>query len=276
MKRTRTRERGAGGTVLTVLLLAVLTLAAGAVARQGDEEAKPDVDTARAALEKWVETRQVIAKERRDWALGKELLADRIDLLGREIESLREKIANAEKSIADADRKRAELIDQNEELKKASTSLAEIVSTLEKRTVALLTRLPDPIRERVQPLSQRIPQDPAETKLSLGKRFENVVGVLNEVNKFNGEVGMFSEVRDLGGGSSAEVTSVYVGVGVAFYVTADGKSAGYGTSNAEGWTWNAVNDAAQQIAKAIAILNNEEPAAFVPVPVRVDEGGPLQ
>jgi len=255
------------------LALTGLALAAAGLALAGIAAARQDggeqVAGAREALERWVETRRVLSAEQRDWALGREMLEDRIALVQREIESLRGRIADAEESIADADRKRGELIEANERLQQASSSLTGKAATLEGRTRGLLTRLPDPIRERVKPLSQRLPEDPEATELSLSQRFQNVVGILNEVNKFNREITVTSEVRSLPDGSAAEVAALYVGIGQAYYVSNDGRAAGAGGPGEQGWTWTPAEAAAPEIARAIAILKNEQVAGFVLVPVRM-------
>ena len=49
-----------------------------------------DVDNTRAALEKWVETRRIISREKHDFELGREMLSERIELVEREIKSLAE------------------------------------------------------------------------------------------------------------------------------------------------------------------------------------------
>jgi FtsZ-binding cell division protein ZapB len=278
------RERGNrwGRAVLVTFLLAAAVGVLSPAAMSGDDDGAPKadkpkadepkaakVDDVRDVLEKWVETRRVISKERRDWTLGREMVEDRIRLVQREIESLRARIGDAEKSIADADRKRADLVETNEKLKSASSALGHTVGALETRTRELLKRLPDPIRERVKPLSQRIPEKPEETKLSLSERFQNVVGLLNEVNKFNRDVTVTSEVRKLDNGTTVEVTALYVGIGQGYYVTAKGDAAGVGVPSAEGWVWTPANDAAARIAEAIAILKNEKAAEFVRLPVRI-------
>jgi len=248
-----------------VLSSVLCLLTSGSVAA----EPQGAVDGVRAALEKWVESRKVISAEQRDWALGKEMLSERVDLVQQEIDSLKEKISDAQESISDADKKRAGLVEENEKLKEASVSLNETVLTLEQNTLKLLARLPDPIRERVKPLSQRVPENVAETKLSLAERFQNIVGILNEVNKFSREITLTSEVRSLPDGSSAEVTALYVGIGQAYYANANGKLAGTGTTSAEGWVWTPANDAAPQIMEAIAISKNEQVASFVQLPVEI-------
>lgn len=267
MKRTdRTfQQRGAWCMALGVILYALCSMPFVAAAAEDGN----NVDGVRAALEKYVETRKVISAEQRDWKLGREMLNERIDLVQREIDSLREKIGDTEESIGEADKKRAELVEENERLKSASEALNETVLSLEDNTRRLLKRLPDPIRERVRPLSQRLPDDAQETKLSLAERFQNVIGILNEVNKFNREITMTSEVRTLPDGTSAEVTALYAGIGAAWYATADGRSAGVGGPSDDGWAWTPANDDADEIAHAIAILKNEQVAAFVRLPVEI-------
>ena len=248
----------------------VIILAAGAaIGWAAEPVARDTVGSARAALEKWVETRKVISKEKQDWALAREMLDERIRLVQREITSLREKIEEAKKGISEADKKRAELVEENDKLKNASETLAGVVAKLEARTVALNKRLPDPIRERIKPLSQLLPEDPNETKLSLAQRFQNVIGILNEVNKFNREITVTSEVRTLADGNSAEVTALYIGLGQAYYTGANGTMAGVGRPSEDGWKWNPANDSADRIADAVAILKNEMVAGFVPLPVEI-------
>jgi hypothetical protein len=247
----------------------VIVLAAAALGWAAEPGTRESIDNARATMEKWVETRRVISKEKQDWALGREMLSERVELVEREIASLREKIDQAKESISDADKKRVGLVDENEKLKSAAGMLGGIAAKLEARTAALIARLPDPIRDRIKPLTQSLPQDPNETKLSLAQRFQNVVGILNEVNKFNREITVTSEVRTLADGNAAEVAAIYVGLGQAYYAGASGAAAGVGRPSETGWTWEPANDAAGQIADAIAILKNEKVASFVLLPAKV-------
>lgn len=266
---TRSTPRGIEGFLATLLLALAALAAAPAVAAQ-QAQSGSDLDGTRSALEQWVETRRVISRERRDWALGKEVLGDRIDLVSREIESLRGKITEAQQSITDADQKLAELVEQNDRLKAASTSLDGTVAALEARCRALLARLPEPILDRVGPLKQRLPaEDAEEVKLSLSERFLTIAGILTEVTKFHREVTLSSEVRQLSGGESAEVDTVYVGISYGYYCTVDGTSAGIGTATEQGWTWTPADEHAPAIAAAVKILKNEGVAGFVPLPVDI-------
>ncbi len=247
-------------------LLAALCLSCG---NAWAENAAGTIDETQSVLEKWVETKRIISQEDRDWALGKEMLNERVELVQREIDALKTKIKDAEKSITEADKSREELIGENDKYKAASDSLSQIALAMETKTKELLKRLPDPIKERVKPLSQRIPDNPEKTKMSLSERFQNVVGILNEVNKFNREITTTSEVRSLPDGTSSEVTVLYLGIARAYYASANGLTAGFGTISDQGWTWTPDNEHAKQIFDAIAVYKNEKVAAFVQLPIKI-------
>jgi chromosome segregation ATPase len=263
-----------GGWRSTVMGAGALTLL-GTLPLRGSQEGQASrvsetVENARETQGRWFDTRRLISKEKHDWVLGKEMLTQRIELVKQEIASLREHIAETEQTIADGDRKRAELVDESERLKRGSGVLAEALGTLEARTLALIARLPESLREHVQLLSQRIPRDAGESRQSLSERFQNVIGILNEADKFNRTISLSSEVRTLPDGSQAEVTALYVGLGQAYYVTARADAAGIGTASPEGWTWRPANEIAPAVARAVAVLQNEQEAAFVPLPVRAE------
>ncbi|MFI4912990.1 MAG: DUF3450 family protein [Sedimentisphaeraceae bacterium JB056] len=233
------------------------------------DDAFGNIKNTRSVLEKWVETQQIISKEKADLQTSTQTLNDRIELVSREIESLQSKIDDAKNSIAEADKKRNEMIEENNKLKEASSSLVDVITAMENRTKDILKKLPNPIRERVKPLSQRLPEDITKTELSVSERFQNVVGILNEIDKFNREITVTSELRELEDGSSVEVASLYIGISQGFYVSTGENVAGIGFSGPDGWIWKADNAAAAQISDAIAILKNEKVASFVKLPVEV-------
>ncbi|HNT34156.1 MAG TPA: DUF3450 family protein, partial [bacterium] len=246
-------------TLRVGVLVAVALLSASDRAFGSDVSS---IEKARTSLEKWVETQKIISQEQRDLALAKDVLNERIQLVEREIESLRAKTKETESGIAETDKKRAELVKENDTLKDASSALQEVLIVLELGTKRLLTRLPDPIRERVKPLSQRIPDGSEEVSIPLAQRFQNVVGILNEVNKFNGEITVTSEVRSLPDGTSAEVATLYLGLGQAYYMGGNGTIAGIGMPSEQGWQWKSTNESASAVSKALAILKNEQVASF--------------
>jgi hypothetical protein len=253
------------------LLFIVLFLGLGASPSPAEEagSASESLESARAILARWVETQQIISREREEWQVGREVLEQRIGLLKSEIATIEERIAEASSSMGDAEKKRRELLAEDRRLSEASAVLESTIGAFETRTRELIRTLPEPLRERVALLSQRIPADPDRTEMSLSQRFQNVIGILNEVNKFNRDLTVANEVLELPDGSRAEVQSLYVGLGQAYYVTADGGAAGIGSASSGAWTWRAANQLAPEIRRAIAILQNEEVPDYVPLPVEI-------
>lgn len=237
---------------------------------QGASQASSEatLDEARLTMGKWIETQQIISRERNDWQQGKEILVSRIDLVKKEVASLEEKIKAAQSSVEESNRKRDELLAEQSRLVAAGDQLTAAITLLEGEVRKLHRLLPGPIQERVQPLFQRIPENAASTKVSTAERFQNVLGVLNEVTKANNEITITYEVRNLTDGKPAEVRVMYVGLAQAYYVSAGGDG-GIGRPGPEGWVWEPSKDIAGEVLLALEIVEGKHTAAFVPLPVKL-------
>ncbi|MCB9881405.1 MAG: DUF3450 family protein [Planctomycetes bacterium] len=263
--------------VLIRLLIVLVASAAGARAQEGASAARveEDVDVARTALSKWVEVRAMTSKARTDWKSERVLLQERLDMLKRQLAELREDKASVEKNSVETQAKVDELQQRVVDLKQASSSLVAVIGGLEQRTRNVVSRLPVPLQEIVGRLAARIPEsEETETKLTLFDRFQSVVAILNEANKFHKEIHAKTEVRKIAEDRTAEVPTLYLGLGRAFYATVDGTAGGYGVPGEKGWIWTAVSPkTAEKIALALAVFRNEEPAAFVGLPLRIVSEG---
>ncbi len=263
--------KGFGGSPRTTLAVWMSCVILFLLLRTGfsNEDNAEKIEEARAALNKWVEVQRAISRERRDLKLAKEMLRERIDLMKQEIKVQRDKIADAEASLGEAQKKQTEMEQERDTHNTAAETLETNLVRLEERMRELLKRLPEPIKDRVKPLSQGLPDANGKTSTTatVAERFQNVVGILLESDRFNGDLTMTSEYRDLPDGSKAEVSTVYLGVGQAYYVNADGRIAGVGRPGTEGWIWEVRPELAPQISQIISILKNEIAAAFVQAPV---------
>jgi hypothetical protein len=219
-------------------------------------------------MSKWIETQQIISKERKDWQQGKEILQARLDLVKQEVSSLKEKIFEAETAAAEAAEKRKALLADNELLKVTGARLATSVTVMEVEIRRLFKKLPEPVKEKVRPLFERMPEDASTTKVAVAERFQNVLGILNELNKANTEITVAHEVHVLAGGRSSEVKVIYIGLAQAYYVSGRGES-GIGRPTDDGWVWEPSASAGPEIQKALEILQGTHSPAFVPLPVRI-------
>src|SRR5262245_18442880 len=228
----------------------------------------PSLEETRLSMSKWIETQQSIAKERKDWQQGKEILAGRLELIKQEVASLEEKIAQAQSNVAEADRKKAELVAETDHLKAVDKQLADTVAGMESEVRRLAKGSPECIRTRLQPLCQRIPEEGATTRVSNAERYQNVLGILNELNKANSELTVSYEVRNLSDGKPAEVQAIYVGLSQAYFVSARGE-AGIGRPTLDGWTWTPSPAVAADVLMAFEILQGKHSPVFVPLPVNL-------
>ena len=262
-------------TTRFVWLAAILAMAAPVVRSQdAPADSVPKADPAaamkasREALAKWVETQQIIAKEKKDWQTGKEILSSRISLVKGEIADVEKKMQETSTAGAESVQKKSDIGREEATLKEAAAVVAARTSGLEADIKALMPRLPEPIKAKVEPLVARMPADPEHTNISVAERLQNVVGILNEVGKFNGEITLATEIRTLADGKPSEVRTIYVGLAQAYYVSASGE-AGVGRPSDQGWTWESKKELARDVQHAVEILQTKAKPAFVPLPVAI-------
>lgn len=269
-KSDNVRQRSAIGTLLltsAICLLSSGVLSAGMSVGDVDKiSTPPTLEETRLKMDKWLETQQIISRERKDWQQGKEILLSRLELVKKEIATLEEKTKQAESSVAEANKKRSELLAENDQLTAAGAQLTAAVAGMEGEIRKMFKQLPEPIQTKLQPLYQRIPEDPSKTRVAAAERFQNILGILNELNKTNNEMTVSYEVHNLADGKPSEVKAIYVGLAQAYYVSARGE-AGIGRPTADGWKWEPSKAVARDVLMALEILEGKHSPAFVPLPV---------
>jgi hypothetical protein len=227
------------------------------------------LDETRLTLNKWIETQQIISKERNDWQQGKEILQGRIELVGKEVGVLKDRITQSELAVVESNKKRDELVAENDELKAVTAQLSDAVTTMEGQVRQLAKLMPEPVNAKLLPLMQRMPADPTNTRVSTAERFQNVLGILNELNKANSEISVSYEIRTLADGSSSEVQVFYVGLAQAYYISPRGL-AGIGRPTEDGWKWESASAAtSSQITQALEIIQGKQTPSFVPLPITI-------
>ena len=240
-------------------------LTSGSVFAQGSK-----FEEARTHIEKWVQTRQLIARRNADWRVERESIGQMIGLLQREIDLLKEAIDKSEQvdSEADAEKKRITL--SLEDLKKANKVVDAVLWGMERQALALMARFPDPLKDRTSNVRSRIPLEKKDLRgRSAAERMQNVVAMLNEADRFNSAITLAIEVRKDAEGKDRQVQALYLGLGHAYYADQGGSFAGVGVPGAEGWTWTVDAGLGSTIRKVIDIYENERSAEFVPVPVNI-------
>jgi len=223
----------------------------------------------RSTLEKWVETRQLISKTRSDWQSDKEMLEQSIQLFERELKGVEEQMTKLSTNSSQADKERTQA---DAQLKAATESLdqaKQFAMGFEGQINKLAPQLPKPLQEILKPLLARLPNDAANTKMLATERAQAIVGILNELDKFNNAVTIFSEKRKNDKGEEVAVETVYVGLGAAYFVSDAGDFAGTGTPGATGWDWTVKPELASAVKEVLRTYRNERPPRFISLPATI-------
>lgn len=255
--------------LLTCILPVFVVLCIGVSVEGGAAEKNGEIAALRSVLEKWVETKQLISHEKQTWQAQKAVLIDRTRLLESQVQDLEDKIQEARVATDKAEQKRDELTAEYERLESAISLLRERIVPLEQRMLKLLGQLPEPLLEQVEPLSQEIPTDLEQTELPISTRYQNLIGVLNFINKFNNAIMVTTEVRKPDGDQAVQVKVMYFGLGQAFFCNDAATVGGVGRPTTEGWKWERRDGIAPTVFSAIAMYHNEKPADYVALPFEI-------
>lgn len=245
-------------TLMAAILLAGL-------AAMGAESADKLSNT-RSTLQSWVETRQLTSKTRSDWQADKETIQQTMLILERELKGVEEKFSKLSTNNIQAEKERAET---EASIKASTEGLAPVQGfavEFEGQIRALVPRLPDPLKDILKPMLARLPVEGTNTAMKATERVQAIVAILNELDKFNNAINVFSEKRKNEAGAEVSVETVYVGLGSAYFVNDSGDFAGMGTPGATGWEWSNKPAIAGHVREVIRIYRNERPAKFVSLP----------
>ena len=249
---------------LRIPVLALLVLLAGGAHAAGDD--------LRAKIEKWVQTRQILSEEKSQWEVERETLKATRQLLQTEKKALEGEIEELESTATSADDERRDLLLDRGAYQRATSVLEAKILSMENQVRALVPRLPAPLQKKLEPLLVQIPDDPETTRLRLGQRLMNVLGVLAQAEKFNGTATFVKETREVAGGDKLQVSTLYWGLGQAVYVDAQGRAAGTGAPGSDGWEFADVSGLAGDAKEFLDIYEgNIDTIDFVELPVTVQQ-----
>ena len=226
--------------------------------------------TARDTFKEYIEIRKLIGEESTTWASQQIALADMVAVIKAEISQLETTMESLKSSATSADQKRADLSSQIEAGRTTSNAFNSTIATFETDLKAIGLRLPEPLSAELKPLFARLPENPANTRLSYSQRLQSAIGLMAQVDKFNADLKFVSAVQDVGG-ESLEVQTIYFGLGAALFSDAAGKYSGFGRPTAEGWKWErAAGLEAIAITQSVEIYLSRRSPAFVSVPLVID------
>lgn len=223
----------------------------------------------RTTLEQWVETRRLISQTRSDWQTDKETMEQTVQLFDRELKQVEEQMSKLSTNSTQVDKERREAEALLKSSDEALDRAKQFAAGFEAQLATIVPRLPVPLQEILKPLLARLPADPANTRMAATERTQVLVGILNEVDKFNHAVNLFSEKRKNEKGEEVAVETVYVGLGAAYFVNDANTFAGMGFPGRAGWEWTIKSELAAPVREAVQIYRNERAARFISLPATI-------
>lgn len=236
-------------------------------ALQAQEEAAviKEIERAREVIAQYVNTRQEIARVKNEWNSYRELTERRIGLYASEIEQLEKAIQTANEETTQAEREIAKIKEDIAGMRAANAVVGDALPAIENRMRELNQFFPRPLKSKVQRLVQQLGK-----ARQASERMAIVIGILNEVDKFNANFNFDTDERTLPSGETKLVDVIYVGLAGAFYADREGTIGGRLVPAAGQWEWIEDNTLAPSIRSAISYYEGEvKPAMLVDLPIEL-------
>lgn len=230
-----------------------------------DQAVQKEIVTAKTVISEYVNTRQQIARTKAEWEVYRELADRRISLYEREIRQLRGQIERAEAQTTQAEREIARIRGEIAEFRSANDIVARALPELEDQLREIAEYFPAPLTEKVGRLVRQLGRSRQATE-----RMAVLLGILNEVDKFNSEFTMVPAEKRLDTGETRLVDVVYVGLTIGYYADRDGTIGGILRPARGGWEWEEDNSRAPAIRRALQFYSGEvKPAELVELPLEI-------
>jgi len=204
------------------------------------------------------------------WVEQRPAVQGRIEVLRQQVAAEEVRLRETQQTAAAAAASRQAVEADATRSREALLALAGPLTQAENDLRTLLPRLPEPLTrslgERVRELPPPATPVTADT---LADRLRLVFGLLTEIDQFANGVYLFRQSLTDPQQVQREMDTLYLGLSMAFAVSADGTSAAAGTPAAGGWTWRWDPALAGPVSTAVAIYRKEQPATFVTLPLQL-------
>lgn len=245
-------------SALVTTLVVTLTFTFAVKAAHGETPDQIDELT-----RQWIDTDRQASNLQTDWQAQQPILEQRLSLLKAEKNQLQGILEDSGKSQSNVEAQRAKLLAQQAELEKQQQELKQGLTVLSKRIETVSKRLPPPLKATWRNEKNALGDQPTpslQLQVSLAQ--------LSSLADFNQRISVHQMPILKEDGGEILVKQFYLGLGMAWFVSADGQFSGWGQADEEGWNWQvSENLHAKEISKAIAIFEKRQQAEFVRLPV---------
>ncbi|RYD61980.1 MAG: DUF3450 family protein [Verrucomicrobiaceae bacterium] len=227
----------------------------------------------RGSVREWIETMQKIQAEEDAWEKDNDVLKGYKEGLEKEIEDLKEQIERAKVRKEGGDKQSLDKLSERDRLAAAQEELTKQVRVLEQGLGDRLPIFPHPLRQEakvaaaIETLQKSLQLPPEKQNEDVSKRLFNAIELLAEVEKFQQQIHLHSELRKDSQGREFKMQVVYFGLAMAYGVNEDGSFAVAGRPEKDGWKFTERPDLAAQIQQLVVSASSEKDATFTQLPL---------
>jgi len=241
---------------------------AGHVAAGEAGEARDDLDTLDALVERWLALRATIAEEKREWEARREQWEEEIALLEREAGTLKKEMDEGDTFASSVEKKRAEALARKERMESELQKLRAVLDRAETDLRRWRERIPPALMASVTGFDALPATQTEAGKRPLTKRAQTVAALYTQIETLQNRFHAARETLDVAG-TRRQVDVLYIGLARAFAVSPANDWAAVGVPADAGWTWTLSVEDAQSVRRAIDVLSRRETAQLVTLPMRV-------
>jgi len=225
--------------------------------------------SAQKAAGDWIKVRTETARLENDWRNEHALLESTVKALKERATTLEEKRDNFKARTA-TDRS------ETEEIRRKQKKEADELQAVEAQLKVLSGKLVQ-IREGLPPRLSAALELPyrslASSEASSGERMQHAMSILNRCAQFNRLIEAGEEVLTVDG-SAKSLEVIYWGLSHGYALDRTAKKAWLGSPVAGHWQWEALPDAADEVARLIAVYHDKADPQFVVVPAKLASASP--
>jgi len=232
--------------------------------------ADPGVAEVQAMVRQWIALKQELSRMQTEWQEHEALLTDEMRLLERRRAELKKRLAEQDEKAKGADTGFAALQGRRRALQDTVASLAKSVEIAEQNLRRRQDTLPPLLLEPLQDSLAKLPRKgmAPTSAASLAERLQLIFGIYAQLQQLTRSVHVGRMVLTTPDNRQAEMEVVFIGLAMAYAVSADDTRAAVGCPSEETWTWHWRRELAPAVRQLLSCYRKQSPAAFVNLPVQ--------
>jgi hypothetical protein len=234
-----------------------------------------DIDAFEKKVRQWLDLRQELGRVKNEWQEQKELLTDELRMLERQKEGLAKVVETDRNRVQDLEKALDEGRREKDAYASALEKLHPCLLRAENSLKPWQRRLPFFMLQPLAETFKKLPESGApKTPSDLAQRIRTVISLYSQLEQLNCSIHAEKLIIRDPEGNEREMDVVFLGMAIGFAVSPDNALAAVGHVTAEGVIWNWDPGLAGAVRHAWSCYQKEKPAAFVDLPVDVEDREP--